>query len=116
MSILGKFFIQNMKKNNAKILNVSLLMTLVICLLSCKNQPKKVAQKNHPNLIVIMTDDLGYVDVGFNGSVDIPTPNIATATTSTAQTRRVRRLFTLAPRKCAASTTRQDPGARSQPG
>jgi arylsulfatase A-like enzyme len=65
-----------MKKNNAKIFNISLLMTLVIGLLGCKNQPKKVAQKNSPNVIVIMTDDLGYVDVGFNGSVDIPTPNI----------------------------------------
>ena len=29
-----------------------------------------------PNLIVIMTDDLGYADVGFNGCVDIPTPHI----------------------------------------
>ena len=29
-----------------------------------------------PNLIVIMTDDMGHADVGFNGSKDIPTPHI----------------------------------------
>ena len=29
-----------------------------------------------PNLIVIMTDDQGYHDVGFNGSKEIPTPPI----------------------------------------
>ena len=29
-----------------------------------------------PNLIIIMTDDHGYADVGFNGCEDIPTPNI----------------------------------------
>lgn len=32
--------------------------------------------KPQPNLIVIMTDDQGYADVGFNGISDIPTPNI----------------------------------------
>ena len=34
------------------------------------------AQDIPPNLIVIMTDDQGYSDVGFNGCIDIPTPNI----------------------------------------
>ena len=40
------------------------------------NQFQKVSDKKLPNVIVIMTDDLGYNDVGFNGSKEIPTPNI----------------------------------------
>jgi arylsulfatase A-like enzyme len=34
------------------------------------------AEAKPPNMIVIMCDDLGYADVGFNGGKDIPTPNI----------------------------------------
>jgi arylsulfatase A-like enzyme len=38
--------------------------------------------KQSPNLVIILTDDQGYADVGFNGCKDIPTPHIDTIATN----------------------------------
>ena len=55
---------------NMKILAKILLGTCVFFGLA------DVQGAQRPNLIVIMADDLGYADVGFNGCEDIPTPHI----------------------------------------
>lgn len=44
-------------------------ITLLV-LASCKEQPQR------PNIILIMTDDQGWYDAGFNGNTQIKTPNL----------------------------------------
>ena len=35
-----------------------------------------LAQKRAPNIVLIVSDDMGYADIGVHGSKEIPTPNI----------------------------------------
>ncbi|WP_289055425.1 sulfatase-like hydrolase/transferase [Carboxylicivirga marina] len=49
---------------------------LSIIVLGIISASSLVSAQQKPNLIVIMADDLGYADVGYNGCTDIPTPNI----------------------------------------
>src|SRR6266508_935937 len=50
-------------------------ITIVFSLL-CFSRSEVEAQHRPPNILVIVTDDMGYGDIGIHGSKDIPTPNI----------------------------------------
>ncbi len=55
-----------------------MIILLALCVLITQVQSKT----QRPNIIVIVTDDQGWGDVGFNGCTDIPTPHLDSLTRS----------------------------------
>jgi arylsulfatase A-like enzyme len=53
-----------------------IMLLTILYAFTTKEISNKVVKSNQPNIIIILTDDQGYGDVGFNGCKDIPTPNI----------------------------------------
>ena len=52
-------------------MNAFIVLSVFFLMSSCQKQKDQT-----PNVIVILLDDLGYSDVGFNGAKDIFTPHI----------------------------------------
>ncbi|MDB5385279.1 MAG: atsA 20 [Planctomycetaceae bacterium] len=44
--------------------------------LACNSIEACAAETTRPNILVIVADDLGYGDLGFQGGKEIPTPNL----------------------------------------
>jgi arylsulfatase len=55
-----------------------LIFFIGLFLLSCQTHERHNGQKKVPNIVLIMTDDQGYGDLGFHGNPDIQTPVLDT--------------------------------------
>ncbi len=50
--------------------------SLCLAVLLAGLTPARAAEAGRPNVLVIVADDLGYADLGFQGCTDIPTPHL----------------------------------------
>lgn len=55
---------------------ISYILPVLLFLGSCQNKPQGNQFPEKPNIIIVIADDLGWADVGYNGAEFYETPNI----------------------------------------
>src|SRR4029079_974990 len=53
-----------------------LAATAILLTIACGGRKERKDGTDRPNVLVIVSDDLGYADIGVYGGQEIPTPNI----------------------------------------
>ena len=57
-------------------MNVKTAFYLIITICTLLGFSNGTMEKSKPNIILIMSDDLGWLDVGFNGNTEVKTPHL----------------------------------------
>lgn len=90
---------------NKRLFKINLLVLCFIGIISCKKNAEQITRPSSPNFLVIIADDAGWNDVGYNGS-EIGTPNIDLLAKNGVQLNRFYAYPTCSPSRAAFLTGR----------